>query len=212
MIQKSRVLIFAFSIIFSAVNAQQNVDVSDLKTLNNWMSGTFDSEEQAKNDTDFFKIHLHMKPIWKDRTDGFWLYVEQAIASALNKPYRQRVYNVKVLNDTTIISKVYTFYGTGQRFAGEWKKDNPLEKLTTDSLEDRKGCAIYLKKKSKGEFVGSTNKNDCESNLRGAKYATSKVSISEKLLVSWDQGFDANDKQIWGAVKGGYQFVKKENY
>ena len=26
------------------------------------------------------------------------------------------------------------------------------------------------------------------------------------------RGFDVSNKQIWGAVKGGYQFVKKENY
>ena len=190
--------------------SQEKVTQADLTKLKGWMAGAFNSKEQSKNDSDFFEIHLHMKPIWADRKDGFWLYVEQAIISALDKPYRQRVYNVNVLNDTTIVSKVYTFFGSGQRFAGEWKKENPLQNLTLDSLEDRKGCSIFLKKSKDNYFFGSTNKNDCESNLRGAKYATSKVKITEADLNSWDQGFDENGKQIWGAVKGGYQFIKQK--
>jgi hypothetical protein len=192
--------------------AQKKVSEKDLAVLKKYMSGVFDSKQQSQNDSNYFEIHLHMKPIWTERTDGFWLYVEQAIVTALDKPYRQRVYNVKVLNDSTIVSKVYTFKGSGLRFAAEWKKDKPLSTLTVDSLEDRNGCSIYLHKKSKKEFYGSTNNNDCESNLRGAKYATSKVVISPKLLSSWDQGFDATGKQVWGATKGGYLFVKKEGY
>jgi hypothetical protein len=202
-------LFVIFQIAFIAIYAQQKVTDNDVKTLSNWMTGAFDSKEQARLDSNYFEIHLHMKQIWKKRDDGVWLYVEQAIVTALDKPYRQRVYNVKKINDSTIVSKVYTFYGNANRFAGAWKNKKLISKLTPDSLEDRKGCSIYLKKNNKGEFTGSTNKSDCESNLRGAKYATSKVTIKEDLLVSWDQGFDAEGKQVWGATKGGYQFVKK---
>jgi hypothetical protein len=42
--------------------------------------------------------------------------------------------------------------------------------------------------------------------LRGASYATSKVTIEEGLIISWDQGFNEEDEQVWGAVKGGYEF------
>ena len=52
--------------------------------------------------------------------------------------------------------------------------------------------------------------NGCESNLRGAKYAASRVTLTEHLLASWDQGFDETGKQVWGAEKGGYRFVKEE--
>jgi CpeT protein len=27
-------------------------------------------------------------------------------------------------------------------------------------------------------------------------------------LLSWDRGWDVNGKQVWGAEKGGYIFVK----
>jgi len=36
-----------------------------------------------------------------------------------------------------------------------------------------------------------------------------KLSLKKGELISWDQGFDANDKQVWGATKGGYIFIKK---
>uniref|UniRef100_UPI0038D3A63C CpcT/CpeT family chromophore lyase n=1 Tax=Flavobacterium sp. TaxID=239 RepID=UPI0038D3A63C len=48
----------------------------------------------------------------------------------------------------------------------------------------------------------------CASELRGASYATSKVTITANQVLSWDQGFDKDDKQVWGATKAGYIFDK----
>jgi CpeT protein len=59
-------------------------------------------------------------------------------------------------------------------------------------------------------YEGSTLGKECLSSLRGATYATSKVKIDEKMILSWDQGWDNADKQIWGATKGGYIFDKNE--
>ncbi|MEI6523244.1 MAG: chromophore lyase CpcT/CpeT [Bacteroidota bacterium] len=191
------------------IRAGEKIYDRDVSILGQWMSGTFDSKLQADTDSDYFEIHLNMKPIWRNKKDGVWLYVEQAMASALDKPYRQRVYHVYKENDSTIVSHVYTIKNP-LRFAGQWKSDNPLQDLSVDSLEDRKGCSIYLTKTSDGKYVGSTKEKDCESNLRGAAYATSKVTISSSILESWDQGFDIDAKQVWGATKGGYKFVKKE--
>ncbi|MFM7544645.1 MAG: CpcT/CpeT family chromophore lyase [Ignavibacteria bacterium] len=30
------------------------------------------------------------------------------------------------------------------------------------------------------------------------------------MLESWDQGFDKNGVQVWGAIKGGYIFVREQ--
>jgi len=35
-----------------------------------------------------------------------------------------------------------------------------------------------------------------------------EVVITETQMVSWDRGFDAGGKQVWGAEKGGYVFKK----
>jgi CpeT protein len=198
-------------IVSSSLYAQGKILTADVNILKDYMCGSFSSEAQAKKDTTYFDIRLHMKSIWPDRTDGYWIYIEQAVSKYMDKPYRQRVYHVYQLNDTTIVSQVYDLKNP-QSNIGAWKNERPLTTLTTDSIEMKDGCAIYLKKNKKGQFVGSTPEKQCLSKLRGASYASSEVVISKKLLVSWDRGWDSNDKQVWGAELGGYKFVKKEAY
>ncbi len=186
--------------------AQEIVNQNDLKRLYNLMKGFYSSEAQSIADSAFFDIRLKMVPMWQDY-EGYWLYVEQAMAGSEDKPYRQRVYSLSIKDDTTIESRVYTIKN-GAQYYGEWKKYSPLQNLTLDSLEERKGCSILLHKIERNYFVGSTFEKDCESNLKGASYATSDVSIEYNQLNSWDRGFDINGKQVWGATKSGYVFLK----
>jgi len=60
----------------------------------------------------------------------------------------------------------------------------------------------------KNKFAGQTGNKTCSSELRGARYASSKVTVTKNEILSWDQGFDKEDKQVWGATKGGYIFKK----
>jgi hypothetical protein len=94
------------------------------------------------------------------------------------------------------------------RFAGAWSDVSMLKNLTTDSLTEKPGCTMYLYKNNDGNFYGGTRENNCESNLKGASFATSEVTIYSNMLISWDRGWDANSKQVWGAEKGGYRFRK----
>lgn len=190
------------------VLAQQKLSTRDLVMLKDFMSGSFSSAQQAREDSDYFEILLHMTPIWNDRKDGFWLYVEQATAASQDKPYRQRVYHVQLLNDSLITSAVFEM-SNPLRFAGAWKKEDPLATLTPDSLQARTGCTIFLRKDMRDHFYGETPGKECISNLKGAAYATSEVIIQPEMLLSWDRGWDAKNKQVWGAEKGGYQFVKQ---
>lgn len=190
------------------ISAQQKLGKKDLLELRNRMSGAFNSEAQSKSDSSYFHIQLHMAPIWNDRTDGYWLYVEQAVATDMAKPYRQRIYHLYQENDTTLVSKVFEIPAP-TRFAGAYQQAELLGSITVDSLIDRQGCAIYLHKNQQGDFAGSTPGKACLSSLRGAAYATSEVVIEKDKLLSWDRGWDATDKQKWGAVKGGYQFIKQ---
>ncbi len=179
----------------------------DLKILRQRMSGMFSSEGQATGDTNFFNIRLVMKQMWTERKDGNWIYVEQASAKKLDKPYRQRVYHVYKQDKKTVISQVYEM-NSPLRFAGEWQKLSPLQGLTPDSLISREGCAISLHRNKKGLYYGSTPGKECLSSLRGSTYATSEVVIFDDRILSWDRGFGADDKQVWGSEKGSYIFVK----
>lgn len=178
---------------------------SDLDLVYNWMQGHFDSETQAKTDKDYFPISLEMRPILIEGQAGLWLYVEQAMMSALDKPYRQRVYQVSVAPNGEIASAVFTLKNP-EKFVQAWTK-NTLATLNFEALEPRDGCTVYLKREQDA-FVGGTQGKKCVSDLRGASYAVSNVRIDASQLTSWDRGFDNNDKQVWGAEKGPYIFLR----
>jgi hypothetical protein len=194
---------------FFAHSQSLTVNKKDLKKLAKIMSGTFSSFEQSKSDSTFFHVSLQMAPIWKKAKDGYWLYVEQAMASAKDKPYRQRVYHLYVQDDTTLVSKVYEIQNP-KEVINAWTDKSKLDLITKEKLIDRQGCSIYLQKTKEGYFKGSTPGKDCLSTLRGAAYATSEVVINKDSIVSWDRGWDKDDKQVWGAVKKGYIFVKEK--
>jgi hypothetical protein len=179
----------------------------DLGAAVSWMTGSFSSEEQARADTNYFDIRLEMWPIWVERGDGYWLYVEQAVASQEDRPYRQRVYHVTEQADGSIRSDVYEIPDP-LRFVGVWKSRDRLAGLTPDSLHLKNGCAVILKRVSGDAFEGGTVGRGCSSQLRGAMYATSTVRVTPDGLVTWDRGHDAAGNQVWGATAGGYVFKK----
>lgn len=181
---------------------------ADLPTLARWLTGSFSSAAQAAADTNYFDIRLRVVPAWTDRADGPWLYVEQATASAQDKPYRQRVYRLRDGGDGTFTSEVYALPGA-RRFAGAWRHEQPLAELTPDSLLVREGCAVVMRRGADGRFSGGTVGQACASDLRGAAYAVSEVTIGPDTIESWDRGFDAEGTQAWGATGGGYVFIRE---
>lgn len=207
---KKFVFILLFLISFQSKAQLENI----YGTLLAYMTGSFSSEAQSKADSNFYDIRLHMVEIQMGNEPGNWLYVEQAMGSAQDKPYRQRVYQVVEITLCIYESRVYEFENPLQ-YAGGWNDASKLSNLTFDKLILRDGCSITLKYEHElvgdiniNRFVGSTGATSCPSSLRGASYATSEVIITEDQLLSWDRGWDVNGKQVWGAETGGYIFVK----
>lgn len=187
---------------------------ANLNCLANWLEGSFSSRAQAAADPDFFDIRLHMVRIWPQRSDAIWLYVEQAAAQSLEKPYRQRVYKLTVGADGELQSEIFELPGAqpddALRWAGEWKKPRPLADLTPDVLVPRSGCTMYIHRVDANKFAGATRGSGCASSRQGAAYATSElIELTPNGMTTWDRGFDSAGKQVWGAVKGGYQFQRE---
>ncbi len=176
----------------------------------NQLQGEYSSEAQSKEDTSYFNIYLAMYPIWTDRTDGKWLYVEQAMAAKREKPYRQRIYQIKKGENNEIISVIYTFENPLEYANAHLNKDI-LQKLTFDKITAKVGCEVYMKPTETG-FEGGTKGESCPSNLKGASYTTTQIKLEKDKLISWDRGFFNDGKQAWGAEKGGYIFVKQKTF
>ncbi len=203
---KSILLGLCILLSFNLLSQNEKISKKDLKKVYKYMQGEFTSEAQSKKDTNYFNIRLTMTPLWKDKS-GYYLYVEQAVATAPEKPYRQRVYHLYIQDEATLVSKVYEMQNP-KNYIGAFSNKKLLKPLTKEMLIDRQGCAIYLHKHG-DTFEGSTPGKECLSTLRGAAYATSEVVIHKEKILSWDRGWDKEDKQKWGAVLGGYDFIKK---
>lgn len=172
------------------------------------LEGSYSSAAQAGRDPDYRDIRLTMARIWKSRADGPWLYVEQAVAGQESAPYRQRVYHLVPEPDGTVRSVIFAL-PDAKAAVGAWKQADPLAALAPESLALRNGCDVILRENSDGSFEGGTQGTNCASDLRGATYATSTAHVTSTGMVSWDRGFDAAGKQVWGAEKGGYEFVRR---
>lgn len=183
-------------------NFKKDKELSELYKL---MQGSFNSELQSQQDSSYYNISLHMYPIWKDK--GHFLYVEQALNSMQDQPYRQRVYEITRITDSTFSSAVYTLPNE-KEWIGKWKTPKSFDQISKSDLILRDGCEVILKRLDKNQFKGSTGENSCNSSLRGASYATSEVEITEETIISWDRGMDRDGNQVWGAEKGGYIFNK----
>lgn len=178
----------------------------DVAHLVKMMTGSFGSGAQAAGDSSYYDISLHMYPIWQSSGEHY-LYVEQALASMQDKPYRQRVYKVVAAGDQRYISYVYTL-PDASKFIGAYKSDELWSQITPLDLEIREGCEVYLYPNGDG-YSGKTKDKTCKSTLRGASYASSEVLIDQDGIVSWDQGWDDKGTQVWGATNGGYMFKKE---
>ncbi len=205
-------LILLLSCIASIPMQSATGDSSELLKLKEWMTGSFHNGHQAANDTNYYHINLEMVPIWTDSQEGHWMYVEQALYTMKDKPYRQRVYELFTGDDGVLNSKVYSL-PEKDLYVNQGSTPSFFERISPGDLLDREGCTVFME--SMGDyFMGSTNEKDCKSDFRGASYATAKVRVFEERLISWDQGFNESEEQVWGATKGGYIFdkVKRMKY
>lgn len=181
---------------------KEDTELTELFTL---MQGSFNSEAQATLDSTYYNISLHMYPIWEDK--GKFLYVEQALNSTQEKPYRQRIYEIKRHSDSTFSSLIYTL-NVDSLWIGKWKTPIAFDSISLKDIALKEGCEVVLKRIAKNNFVGKTGDTTCISSLYGASFARSEVEILEDKIISWDRGFNAQGGYIWGAKNGGYIFNK----
>ena len=202
--KKTIVLLVAILLAVGCKTSQNQSDSTELKEMVSIMQGHYSSEKHALADKDYYNISLRMTPIWKSK--GNYLFVEQAIFDKQDKPYRVRIYKVSQRGNE-FISEIYTLKDE-KAWIGKWATPEVYDQLTEADIELKSGCEVVLKHTGKNRFEGATGDKTCPSELRGASWANSKVTVTKNTILSWDQGFDKDGKQVWGATKGGYEFIK----
>ena len=188
-----------FMLIMYIYENNDSITENDVTELLELMQGSFNSRNQSLTDSNYYDITLHMYPIWGCNKN--LIYVEQSVSSMQEKPYRQRIYEIKRNSDSTFTSVIYKL-PNDSLFIGAWRDTSLFRDLKISELTRLDGCEVILKNIGEKHYFGSTDEKSCPSVLYGASYATSEVEILNDKIISWDRGFDIDDNQIWGATNG----------
>ena len=194
---KKWVTIF-FILISNSLLAQ--MQERDLKRYIGRITGVFSTYEQHLSDTTFDNVVVLTNLIRKDADRTQWIYTEQGEAKNY-KPYRKRVYELKLIEDV-ILQRIYYIKDEG-RFSYLNSKS-----ITEADIYLKDGCDIWIRIDDDGNYNGNTDGKNCIATFRGSSYVTTDFWVYKKKVLSWERGWDLNDNQRWGSTKGYYIFKK----
>lgn len=185
----------------------------DLEDVAARLEGTIDSSRQSMLDRDYVDVRVTQCQITINDAPGYlkpskFLYVEQALSLSLDAPYRQRVIKLSLdsMNRRGVVSSIYEINLSPDQVLHLCSKDAADRVMKWSDLKDVH-CSVYMHK-IHDLWVGETQSGKCPNDYGDAKFASSIVRLSRTGMYSWDRGWDAEGNQVWGAVKGGYNFEK----
>jgi catechol 2,3-dioxygenase-like lactoylglutathione lyase family enzyme len=213
---------FLFSlllVLLCPARAQSPTD-AEIEKLARWMTGVFDTFAQVARDEAANAPYKHVKAILKitplniagmNDQGARTLYIEQALAEAEDKPYRQGIYYLHRVNGV-IINRNFKLIDNATEFIGAHRNPAVLNKITKERLTPVNGCDITLTKINEERFSAIVGLHrTCKSTLRGATHMISQGEITPHYQVTLDQGFDDTGAHKWGPPPGtmGHLFMKR---
>jgi hypothetical protein len=193
----------------ASCRATSSAASADVDTLAAWMTGSFSSAAQAASGNgEHADVRMHAVAVFPERADGRWIYVERARAAKPTEPHWQRIVRLHV-EDGGIVSDLYQLPGDVARFAGAWREPALLAGITPERASLREGCTMRWTRHEDGSFTGETAAGACPSELLDARSAMSTLTVTATSITSWDRGFDASGKQVWGPTSGPYLFARE---
>jgi hypothetical protein len=168
--------------------------------------GRYTTAAQAARDPRYDVVEAEVVRIWPERSDGIWIYQEQAIinregmtaAQAKAQPYFQRVGHVhraadgRLRRDNYVLKAPKAFIGRGTA-------------LTPADLGPA-GCHNILERVAEAFWTARTEQ--CANGYKGATEMRSISVQTADTYANWDRGFAGDGRQVWGPADGGYIFVK----
>lgn len=169
------------------------------------VTGRFSSAAQHARDASFDEVEARIVRIWPERTDGLWLYQEQAVLTradltpeqARARPYFQFVARVVAVQPGVFRRDNYRVRD-GARFAGA-----RVAALAPADLMEA-SCHNRIERVAAGVYAGRTE--SCANGYKGAAFMQSLSVATPTSYVNWDRGFDLQGQRVWGPASGGYIF------
>ena len=169
--------------------------------------GIYSTEAQHRADSRYDIAEAHVTRIWPERTDGVWLYQEQAILNregmtqeqARAAPYFQRVARIARTADGRLRRDNYVLT--------EPKAVAGRPEAIIPAMLGPAGCHNILERVAAGYWTARTE--TCANGYKGAVEMRSLSVQTERVYANWDRGFDAKGERVWGPSDGGYIFEKR---
>lgn len=192
-------------------NAAESPHLDELTDLS---VGSFSTIEQARRDGRYGVAEAEIVRIWAERTDGRWLYQEQALlgesAAVLDPAMKEKPYFARVIRSIEVapgvVERTVHRLKDPSKARGAWRGPSPLADLTPDDLLASE-CKITVERVAEKMWRSTSEK--CPNAYKGASYAISLGVIVDGRYANWDRGFAADGAVVWGPTGGGYVFVRK---
>ncbi|AFY69884.1 protein of unknown function DUF1001 [Thalassoporum mexicanum PCC 7367] len=141
-----------------------------------------------------------------------FLYQEQAISTKLEQPYRQRFLRIAPSKDGKQVESRSFRPAVSDRWIGLCNREPEARQVSQAELGEAL-CSVFLSLDAERDqygnyyrYIGSTPPEGCPTNFRGAVKITNKILLTDGEMETWDRGFDASGKQVWGADDSSYKF------
>jgi hypothetical protein len=147
--------------------------------------------------------------------DAMYLYQEQAVhaphnnpgrADSFAKPYRQRFLQISPHFASQSVRSLSFRPADATKWIGLCNQPKTARVVQGQDL-GKPTCSVFLKRSGEA-YVGRTPIGGCPSKVRGAVRVTNQITLQKTSMSTWDRGYDAAGKQVWGAQDGAYQFKK----
>jgi hypothetical protein len=191
---------------------------ADLVRVATWMAGEFDTFAQVASDEAAGAAYKHVRAVLRVvpvtlaglSEAGRAFYLEQALAEAEDKPYRQRIVLV-TRRAGRLVNRLYRLKRP-EALVGAWRDPSRLAALAADELELDEGCDLVWTRADDGRFDGVAGAaGSCRTAVRGATHVVSRVELTAEAITSLDQGQDDAGAHKWGPPPGtpGHVFVRR---
>lgn len=193
--------------------------MSNIQQLWFWLSGEFSNQPQAiAEPVHFVQLRLWQRPLLLFGSDRPCLFLEQANALQLDRPYRQRLLCLETDSAGQLTAQFYQFKNAAA-VLGAGQDPDRLRSLTPDDLQKLDTCRLAVTATPCGGFKAQLPEGcRCQFWTDGIER---QVSLGFEVWAeaetihfhSFDRGIDPETgRSLWGALMGPYQFTKVARY
>ena len=185
-----------------------------VKAVASRLEGAMDTSAQSLANVKAPNVRMTTCRVSLTTTEAEWqhnsifLYQEQALTKDLTSSYRQRFLQISPSAYSQSVRSLSFKPATPTAWINFCAKPEGDRTIQLRDLGTAV-CSVFLKP-SGDAYVGNTPADGCPAKIRGAVRIKNHIVLRTIGMDTWDRGFDAAGRQVWGATAESYQFRRSE--